>query len=297
MLAQHRQCRCPGRRGEGRAGAVGGGRAVCSDRALQPRLPVQLVGAELPASTPGGGRSACASTAAAPPSEPRPARSYAMAPPTAATGATSSAATTAVWRSLRTAVDHLSLEDDATGRPASFGRTGAGLCGRPRRARGTYPPGHGCRRQFGRIRAEPPKRTRPRHTNRGDSSGGAGPRRPARARAAGATVVGDGPERVVRDLPGMAVGVDGHPRVATPERLRARPANDGAGLPGLFEDAVDLVGRAHVESEGDPAPATRVLHGAVLGEGLRSQRPTMRPPVWKKTTSSLSSPRCQPSRS
>src|SRR5436190_6590851 len=77
------------------------------------------------------------------------------------------------------------------------------------------------------------------------------------------------PMRVVGDLPRVTVGVDEDPGIAAPERLGRLTADRAAGLAGLLDHLVDLVGRASVVGEGDAAPAAAVGHHAVLRE-LRS---------------------------
>jgi hypothetical protein len=53
-------------------------------------------------------------------------------------------------------------------------------------------------------------------------------------------VLVDGPGGIVRDLPGMAVGVDEDTRVAAPDCPGAGAGDGGARLPGLGEHGVDL---------------------------------------------------------
>src|SRR4029453_6671911 len=132
-------------------------------------------------------------------------------------------------------------------------------------------------------------------------------------------VVVDGPAGVVGDLPGVAVGVDEHARVAAPGGLGAGAGDAGAGRPGLGEHGVDLGGGADGVGQRHAAPAAAAPDAAVAGAPLAAPPPPPRPSspplsvasfwrphsarmhagVWKKATWSDSSStppsRCQPS--
>src|SRR5262245_26615702 len=81
-------------------------------------------------------------------------------------------------------------------------------------------------------------------------------------------VLREAPERVVGDLPGVAVGIDDDAVVAAPERLGAGPGNPPAGLLGECEERIDGCGRGHVVGERHAAPAAAVGDLAVLRELL-----------------------------
>jgi hypothetical protein len=53
-------------------------------------------------------------------------------------------------------------------------------------------------------------------------------------------VLGNGPERVVGDLPGMTLRIDEDGRVATPERLPGLATDRRTGAPSLLDHRVDL---------------------------------------------------------
>src|ERR1700730_16960648 len=92
---------------------------------------------------------------------------------------------------------------------------------------------------------------------------------PACSRSVGedhAPVLSDDPVRVVGYLPGIAVGIDEHARVATPERLPGLAGDRSAGGPRLGDDRVDLVGRTRVVRESHTAIPAPPHHTAVLGE-------------------------------
>ena len=99
------------------------------------------------------------------------------------------------------------------------------------------------------------------------------------------------------DFPRMAVRVEEDPRIAAVERLRRFAPDPCARRPGLLDDAVDLVPRAHVVRQRDAAPAAAVGHAAILASLSRPQSVKTKPPIWKNTVSSTSSPARQPSRS
>src|SRR4029453_432784 len=56
-------------------------------------------------------------------------------------------------------------------------------------------------------------------------------------------VVVHGPARVVRDLPGVTVGIHEDPRVAAPERLPRLPSDPAPGRPRLLDHRIDLLRR------------------------------------------------------
>src|SRR5581483_2034503 len=74
------------------------------------------------------------------------------------------------------------------------------------------------------------------------------------------------PVRVVRDLPGVAVGVDEDARVPAPEGLCAVARDRRPSGLRLGDHGVDLGRGADVVGERDPAPAAVVLDSAVLRE-------------------------------
>ena len=71
---------------------------------------------------------------------------------------------------------------------------------------------------------------------------------------------------VVGDLPRVALGVDHHRGVAAPEGLLGLATDRGARRACLLGGRVDLLARAEVQRQRDPAPAGRVLHATVRGE-------------------------------
>ena len=82
----------------------------------------------------------------------------------------------------------------------------------------------------------------------------------------GPAVVGDRPERVVRDLPRVAVRVRERERVAAPERLPGLASDRATRCSDLLGSRVRLLRRADVESQREARCAARVGHARVLGE-------------------------------
>src|SRR5919108_1412365 len=79
-------------------------------------------------------------------------------------------------------------------------------------------------------------------------------------------VVVHGPARVVRHLPGVAVGVDEDSRVAAPKRRGAGAGDGRARLTSFGEHGVDFRGRADVVRQRYPSPAPPILDAAVTLE-------------------------------
>src|SRR5436190_2961665 len=79
-------------------------------------------------------------------------------------------------------------------------------------------------------------------------------------------VLAECPERVVRDLPGMPVGIDEQARVAAPEGRGAGSRDPCARCAGLVQERVHVRGRADVVGERHPAPTAAVDDGTVLCE-------------------------------
>ena len=72
--------------------------------------------------------------------------------------------------------------------------------------------------------------------------------------------------RVVRDLPGVPIGVDEDRVVATPVGGTGLARDPRAGVPRLLEHRIDLPRRAHVQRKRDAAPAARILDPGVRRE-------------------------------
>ena len=104
------------------------------------------------------------------------------------------------------------------------------------------------------------------------------------------------PARVVRDLPRVAVGVDGRARIAAPERLAARAAARAAGRRRPGEHRVDLRRRAHVVGERQPPQPPRSSATPLSAASFaRAQSANTMPPAWKKATSPSGELPSQPS--
>ena len=102
-------------------------------------------------------------------------------------------------------------------------------------------------------------------------------------------VVGDRPERVVRDLPRVTVGIDEHARVAAPERRRALARDPRAGRARLVDHRSTSAGERTLcasVTPPQPPPSSAPESSASCS---RSQSPTIIPPAWKKTTSASGS--------
>src|SRR5438105_15824965 len=81
-------------------------------------------------------------------------------------------------------------------------------------------------------------------------------------------VLGELPVRVVRDLPGMAFGVDERAGVAAPERRPAVAGDRASRGADLGQDRVHLLRRVRVVGERDPAPAAAAGDHGVARELL-----------------------------
>src|SRR3954454_3763406 len=83
-----------------------------------------------------------------------------------------------------------------------------------------------------------------------------------------APVVVKAEARVVRDLPGVAVGVAERAGVAAVEGFRRLSGDLGPVASGPLDDLVDLLAQGDVVREGDAAPATAVVGNAHVGGEL-----------------------------
>src|ERR1044072_3361948 len=102
-----------------------------------------------------------------------------------------------------------------------------------------------------------PCRTRPRWCPSGVVDATTGGPRSGRYRHA--PIRPNRPERVVRNLPGVTVGIDEHPRVAAPGGGRTGPADRGPRRLRLSERGVDRRRGTDVVRQRDAPPPARIL--------------------------------------